>query len=474
MTAHAFLGAPRRSKVRTKPRISEPVVLDLLRMADCLVITSTGMLAFPALATGGKLDAVYLVVIALLLVPQVFAASGIYQAKDVLARPRLTRMIVALGVSMACVASLTVLGDEAFGPLSTRVGLWFAYAATGLVALRLVVGRQARLWHNEGRFARRVVVVGSRSLATNVAAHLRKGLDPSIELVGVFCVDGDDDASADRETKQLVGLVRERNIDQVIVAQPWHSPGKLPDAIAALRTLAVDVLVYTPVSDRRIGQCGVAYVGAMPMLRVSARPLTGWSLLAKECEDRLIAALLILVLAPVMLLVALAVRLDSPGPVLFRQKRHGFNNGVIEVLKFRSMHVQAAQGGLGEVTQAKRDDPRVTRVGRWLRRTSLDELPQLFNVLSGQMSLVGPRPHAVAHNRHYGRLIDSYLARHRVKPGITGLAQVKGFRGETDTMEKMQNRISCDLTYIENWSVLLDLYILLSTPFSVMSQKNAH
>ena len=177
-----------------------------------------------------------------------------------------------------------------------------------------------------------------------------------------------------------------------------------------------------------------------------------------------------------MLAVALAIRLDSPGPVLFRQKRYGFNNELIEVLKFRSMYTHMTDANAAKL--ATRDDPRVTRVGRFIRKTSLDELPQLINVvLTGNLSLVGPRPHAVqakAADRLYEQVVDGYFARHRVKPGITGWAQVNGWRGETDTQEKLERRVEHDLFYIENWSVIFDLYILLLTPFRLLNTENAY
>ena len=180
--------------------------------------------------------------------------------------------------------------------------------------------------------------------------------------------------------------------------------------------------------------------------------------------DRAAAAAALVFLAPFLSLLALAVRLDSKGPVFYRQQRHGLGGRTIDVLKFRSMYADRCDSGsTSTVQQATRGDPRITRVGKWLRRTSLDELPQLINVLMGDMSLVGPRPHAVAHNRHYAKLIDHYWARHRVKPGITGWAQVSGFRGETDTVDKMARRVEHDLEYIENWSFLLDIKILLRT-----------
>ena len=212
----------------------------------------------------------------------------------------------------------------------------------------------------------------------------------------------------------------------------------------------------------------------MPLLRVFDRPLTGWSRLAKGIEDRVIAALVLMLTAPVMLAIAVLVRVSSPGPVLFRQRRYGFDNAAIEVLKFRTMHVNGREEIEAGGAAARRGDPRVTPIGRFLRRTSLDELPQFFNVLLGQMSIVGPRPHAVAHNERFASLIDGYLSRHRVKPGITGWAQIHGLRGEAETLARMQERVRYDLHYIENWSLLLDLRIIFRTLLVGFSHPNAY
>jgi Undecaprenyl-phosphate glucose phosphotransferase len=209
-----------------------------------------------------------------------------------------------------------------------------------------------------------------------------------------------------------------------------------------------------------------------PVLTICRRPLAGWERVVKRAEDLILGVVLLLFLSPLMLACAIAIKLDGPGPILFRQKRLGFNNTVFEILKFRTMTPWS--GPETEVPQATRDDARVTRVGRLLRRTSLDELPQLFNVLRGNMSLVGPRPHAVPHNVHYTGLIGGYLGRHRVHPGITGWAQVNGLRGETETLEKMQLRVDYDMAYIENWSLLLDLKILFKTVLVCLYGKNAY
>ena len=210
----------------------------------------------------------------------------------------------------------------------------------------------------------------------------------------------------------------------------------------------------------------------MPCLSVFEKPISDWNYVLKLIEDKLLGSIILLLNLPLLGIIALAIKLDSPGPVLFKQNRYGFNNELFEVFKFRTMFVdRPPEEG---VPQATRNDPRVTRVGNFLRRTSLDELPQLFNVIMGTMSLVGPRPHAVEHNEQYDSLIQGYSARHRVKPGITGWAQVNGSRGETDTTEKMLERVRYDVFYIENWSLFLDIRILIMTLFVALSQKNAY
>ena len=214
----------------------------------------------------------------------------------------------------------------------------------------------------------------------------------------------------------------------------------------------------------------------VPVLDVVDKPIADWDLVLKWLFDKIVGATLLVLLSPVFVATAIAVKLDSRGPVLYRQKRYGFNNELIEVFKFRSMHVD--QCDAAAVKLVTKGDPRVTRVGRFIRKTSLDELPQLLNVvLKGDLSLVGPRPHALqakADNRLYDQVVDGYFARHKVKPGITGWAQVNGRRGETDTEEKIQRRVEHDLYYIENWSVFFDLYILAVTPFALLKSDNAY
>jgi Undecaprenyl-phosphate glucose phosphotransferase len=243
-----------------------------------------------------------------------------------------------------------------------------------------------------------------------------------------------------------------------------------------LWVLPVDIRLSAHMSKLRLASRAYSYLGDVPVFDVADRPISDWNLVAKWLFDHVVAIVAIILLSPVMIATAIAIKLDSPGPVLFRQKRHGFNNELIEVFKFRSMYVNQADAAAAKLVT--KDDPRVTRVGRFIRKTSIDELPQLFNVLLGQLSIVGPRPHALqakAANVLYYEAVEGYFARHRVKPGITGWAQIHGWRGETDTLDKIMQRVNHDLYYIEHWSLLLDLYILVMTPVSLLARsENAY
>jgi exopolysaccharide biosynthesis polyprenyl glycosylphosphotransferase len=246
--------------------------------------------------------------------------------------------------------------------------------------------------------------------------------------------------------------------------------------VRKLWVLPLDIRLAAHTSKLRFRPRAYSYIGNVPLLDVLDKPIANWNFVLKWLFDRIVGGLLLLAAVPVMAVVALLIKLDSRGPAFFKQKRYGFNNEMIEVYKFRSMYVEQS-----DTTAAKlvtKDDPRVTRIGRFLRKTSLDELPQLINVaIKGNLSLVGPRPHAMhakAANQLYDEVVDGYFARHRVKPGITGWAQINGWRGETDTNEKIQRRVEHDLYYIENWSVLFDFYILARTPFALIKTENAY
>jgi Undecaprenyl-phosphate glucose phosphotransferase len=245
--------------------------------------------------------------------------------------------------------------------------------------------------------------------------------------------------------------------------------------IRELRQLPVNVLLVPDMVAFRHAHNRITEVASLPMFNASDVPLSGWSPFFKRVEDMLLSSIALVLLSPVMLIAAIAIKLDSPGPVLFRQNRYGYNNRMIKVCKFRSMHQHQADATASQ--QTTRNDARVTRVGRFLRKSSLDELPQLFNVLAGTMSMVGPRPHATATKAAgilFEQAVKEYTSRHRVKPGITGLAQINGYRGETDTVEKIEKRVEFDLEYIENWSVWFDIYILLRTVPAVLFTREVY
>ena len=262
----------------------------------------------------------------------------------------------------------------------------------------------------------------------------------------------------------------------IAVASMIGEKTMMPTMLKKLWVLPVDIRLSAHTNKLRFRPRTYSFVGKVPFLDVVDKPIADWDVVAKWLVDRIAGSLLLLLALPVMLLVALAIKLDSKGPVLFKQRRYGFNNELIEVYKFRSMYADKTDAAA--VKLVTRNDPRVTRVGRFIRKASLDELPQLFNVVvRGNLSLVGPRPHAVqarAADRLYDEVVDGYFARHRVKPGITGWAQINGWRGEVDSEEKIRHRVEHDLYYIENWSPLLDLQILFRTPLALLNTENAY
>lgn len=259
----------------------------------------------------------------------------------------------------------------------------------------------------------------------------------------------------------LTELIDRHDISTVYLVTPLDASEVLEELYFTLLDRHVAVHWVPDIFSLRLVNHSVREIAGIPILTLSETPLIGTRLLMKSTEDFVLSALILFMIAPLLALIAIAIKLDSPGPMFFRQKRMGWNGKTFRIWKFRTMVVHEPENGV--VVQAQKNDPRVTRVGAFLRRTSLDELPQLFNVLTGDMSLVGPRPHAIQHDEEYSRRIDEYFARHNIKPGITGLAQVRGYRGETKDIEQMIQRVESDIEYINNWSLGLDLSILLRT-----------
>jgi putative colanic acid biosynthesis UDP-glucose lipid carrier transferase len=272
------------------------------------------------------------------------------------------------------------------------------------------------------------------------------------------------------KTNELAQYVRTHGIKMIFISQPISAQPRIRKLIEELQDTTASVYFLPDVYIFDLMQARFDNVGGMPVIAICETPFMGINSMVKRASDLLLASVILMLLAPLMLVIALAVKLTSRGPVIFKQRRYGLYGEKIIVYKFRSMTV--AEDG-DKVVQASKNDQRVTPIGGFLRRTSLDELPQFINVLQGRMSLVGPRPHAVAHNEQYRKLIKGYMLRHKVKPGITGWAQVNGLRGETATLDKMEARIQYDLDYLRNWSLWLDLWIILKTVKVVLTRENA-
>jgi Undecaprenyl-phosphate glucose phosphotransferase len=383
--------------------------------------------------------------------------------------------LIAISVSFFAKA-----GDE-----FSRVwlGSFYVFGLATLIGFRRALFLLVRHWTEQGRLDRRTVVVGADARGESLINAIVAQRDNDVHIVGLFDDRNDDRAPTTIAGRAKLGTVddlvefaRRTRIDLVIFSLPISAETRILQMLKKLWVLPVDIRLAAHSNKLRFRPRAYSYIGNVPVLDVFDKPITDWDVVTKILFDRLIGGLLLLLASPVMLLAAIAIKLESPGPVFFKQKRYGFNNELIEVYKFRSMYVDQCDAAASVLVT--KGDPRVTKIGALLRRTSMDELPQLINVaLKGNLSLVGPRPHAVhakAENQLYDEAVDGYFARHRVKPGITGWAQINGWRGETDTQEKIQRRVEHDLYYIENWSVLFDLHILARTPLAIFNTQNAY
>lgn len=323
---------------------------------------------------------------------------------------------------------------------------------------------------------RRVLIIGAGELGERVAKKINDSSWTGLEISGF--VDDSIDIGTSVQGAKVVGKIRdineianELNIDQVFIALPVQSYKKMIHVINSLDDETLTVRIVPDIYQAITLNAGIEEFEGMPIINLTDTPMYGWSVIVKRTTDIGFSSLALLMLSPLMLTIALVIKLASSGPVIFKQKRYGLDGKEIKIYKFRSMTV--CEDG-ANVPQARRGDARITPFGSFLRRTSLDELPQFINVLQGHMSVVGPRPHAVAHNEEYRKLVKSYMLRHKVKPGITGWAQVNGWRGETDTLEKMEKRVECDLYYIENYSPWLDIKIVFLTIWKGFIHKHAY
>jgi putative colanic acid biosynthesis UDP-glucose lipid carrier transferase len=357
------------------------------------------------------------------------------------------------------------------------VTTWFVVAPLCMIVARVFVRILLREMRRAGRNTRTLAVVGANAQGVRLIEKSWDAPWMGMRPLGIYddvAIESTPDAIRPHlkgAVADLIKEVREGRVDYVYIALSMQEENRIVELVDAFADTTASVYVVPDMFVSDLLHAKWTNFHGTPAIRVYESPFMGVDGWVKKLEDFLLGTLFLAIAAIPMIAIGVAVKLTSPGAVIFKQRRYGLNGEVVEVWKFRTMSVCEDDG---EIPQAKRGDPRITPLGKFLRETSLDEFPQLINVLQGRMSLVGPRPHAVAHNEQYRNQIHGYMLRHKVKPGITGWAQVNGWRGETDTLDKMEKRIEYDLEYIRNWSLLLDVKILWLTLFRGFSDKNAY
>ena len=419
------------------------------------------------------------ILLAILLALGLFPQFGLYRSWRGKSRyihlRTLTSAWVVVFIILVVIAFLT--------KTSTTISRQWAVAWGGsawllLIAMRVVFGQFLRLMREHGMNHKKVVILGAGGLGREVLRRIDNASWTGLDAVAFL----DDDKLLHGkiingvEVKGPISLATSMlegdRLDEIWIALPLYAEKRVKEILHELRHCTATIRYVPDVFGFRLINYSVTEIAGMAVLDLSASPMTGINWFVKVLEDKILALIILTLVSPLMLFIAFGIKVNSHGPIIFKQLRHGWDGRSIEVYKFRTMveHKEAP----GHVTQASKNDARITRFGAFLRATSLDELPQLFNVLQGSMSIVGPRPHAIEHNEQYKDKIDDYMKRHKVKPGITGWAQINGWRGETDTLDKMKKRVEFDLYYIENWSLWFDLKIIARTLFISFAHKNAY
>lgn len=419
------------------------------------------------------------ILISTLLVLGIFPLFGVYESWRGKSRFVQLRTITAAWISvlliLIVIAYLTKTGETISRQWTVAWGFstWCL-----LLVFRAGLGQGLRFLRNKGWNHKRVIIVGAGKLGREVLARLRDSAWMGFDVVA-FADDVPVSASelcegvrVLRDIDELGAVAERERIDEVWISLPLREEERVKRALHSLRHSTATIRFVPDIFGFNLLNHSVTEIAGLAVLDLSITPMIGLNRVVKALEDRVLCALILLLISPLMLVIAIGVKLTSPGPVFFRQLRHGWDGRPFEVYKFRTMLVHEENEKV--YVQACKNDPRVTRFGAFLRKTSLDELPQFINVLQGHMSIVGPRPHPIALNNKHKELVEAYMQRHRVKPGITGWAQVNGWRGETDTLDKMKKRVEFDLYYIENWSLWFDLKIILMTVFRGFRDPNAY
>ncbi|HHQ6617552.1 TPA: undecaprenyl-phosphate glucose phosphotransferase [Serratia fonticola] len=351
---------------------------------------------------------------------------------------------------------------------------WYVFVCIGLIFSRAAIRLFLRHMRNLGYNTRNVAIMGSMPIGIKLAETLRDTSWMGFKVLGFYdndCLDCINSIIRCGDLKKLIIDAKAGKIDRIYIAMPMEKEQIIKDMVFELSDTTCSVMLIPDIFTFNILQSRNEEINGIPVVSLFDTPMSGINRIVKRFEDIVFSILILTFISPVLLVISLMVKATSDGPIIFKQKRYGMDGKAIAVWKFRSMSVM--ENG-NEIIQAKKGDARLTKIGAFLRKTSLDELPQFFNVLKGDMSIVGPRPHAVYHNEQYRKLIKGYMLRHKMKPGITGWAQINGWRGETDTLEKMERRVEFDLDYINNWSIWFDLKIIFLTIFKGFINKAAY
>lgn len=475
-----------RDQQVTGHEFSEQIASGLLALADGILIFLSGVcifLIFPGWANAAN-NLAYLALSAniAIIAPATFHFFHLYViSTGTLRILPLARTLTLFTLIFLVTFALGIVLEAMAGISPVWVFSWFIASAFLLFLTRVCFKRLICIQAQSGLLTKNIAVYGAGKQGARFLSHLKNNREPWSRVVGIFDDRSSRVSAAVEETQlrgnldALISFARDRRVDDVLIALPWAAEKRILGILEKLKPLPVRIRLCPDMAGFDFLNHGYSLYAGIPALNAADKPMDGWKSFIKASEDFVLGSIIMILIFPIMVIVAALIKMDSPGPVLFTQKRYGLNNKIISIYKFRTMYVAGQDDNA--VTLVTRDDPRVTRLGALLRRTSLDELPQIFNVLKGEMSIVGPRPHAKmasAAGKNYFDVTSDYVVRHKVKPGITGWAQVNGWRGETDTELKIVKRVEYDLAYIENWSLMLDLKIILLTIIAVFRGNNAY
>lgn len=467
------------------PRASRTVAMDIVALADIMAVAVGALLpAFIHDGFGGAPTNWTIIaqsgIIGGFICYLWLRNTGMYEIKKINDLPNNpTRLLVGVAIGAAAVIGIALAVVPNHWHITIYFVSWVSASFMAILLTRGIARAVLARMSATGRFKRSVAVFGAGTISRRVHDHLTAS-DTDINFVGVYDDRIDDERinakglEISGKLDQLLAEAYADRIDDIVVALPQSAEGRIGEIVRKLEQAPCNVHLVTHISSDLIPSdraLRVSQIGEIGLIDVKDKSLADWALLVKRAEDIIVASIGLFITAPILLVAMIAIKLESQGPVIYRQRRRGLNRQIIDVLKLRTLSVTDDDDQVRQVTIG---DNRVTRVGRVLRHTSIDELPQLWNVLKGEMSIVGPRPHALVHDDQFGSMLDGYANRHQVKPGITGLAQVKGFRGETGTPDRIKNRVEQDIAYVRAWSLWLDIKIIAKTIVVVLTGQNAH